>query len=104
MKTLDTFLDDLVKELKTMLNPKRLEIWPISRPKPNPYNARVHPPEQIEQLVASLKEFGIQRPILVDENGVILAGHGTLLAAQKLGLEQVPVVIVDNLTEEQKRA
>jgi DNA modification methylase len=85
-------------------NQKRLEMWPISRPKPNLHNSRIHPPEQIEQLAASLKQFGQRRPILVDENEVILTGHGLLLAAQHLGLDQVLVLIADDLTEEQKRA
>jgi DNA modification methylase len=82
----------------------KFEIWPIGRLKANPRNTRVHPPEQIRQLAASLKNFDMLRPIVVDEQGVILAGHGIWLAAQELRLEQVKVIIVDHLSEEQKRA
>jgi DNA modification methylase len=92
------------KRRTELTNEKRVEMWPINRPQPNPHNARVHPLEQIDQLAASIKEFGMQRCIVVDENGIMLTGHGIHQAAQKLGLEQVPVVIADDLTEEQKRA
>jgi len=67
-------------------------------------NARTHSDSQIAQIAASIKEFGWTNPILIDgENGVI-AGHGRLLAAQKLGLSEVPVIPLDGLTEIQKRA
>jgi DNA modification methylase len=82
----------------------RYEIWPIGRLKANPRNTRVHPPEQIRQLAASLKNFDMLRPIVVDEQGVILAGHGIWQAAQELRLEHVKVIIVDHLNEQQKRA
>jgi ParB-like chromosome segregation protein Spo0J len=88
------------KRRTELTNEKRVETWPIDRPQPNPHNARVHPPEQIDQLAASIKTFGMRRCIVVDENGIILTGHGIHQAAQKLGLEQVPVVIADDLTEE----
>jgi DNA modification methylase len=69
-----------------------------------PAQLAVHPPEQIEQLCASLRKFGQRRPILVDENEFILTGHGIHQAAQRLGLQQVLVMIADNLSEEDKRA
>ena len=52
------------------------EMWPIGRPKPNPHNARVHSPDQISQLAASMREFGCTRPLLADETDTLLAGHG----------------------------
>lgn len=67
-------------------------------------NARTHPPEQVAQIAASIAEFGFVNPILVDgENGVI-AGHGRLLAAQKLGLAEVPTIQLAHLSEHQKKA
>ena len=67
-------------------------------------NSRTHSDEQVSQIAASIKEFGFTNPILVDgENGVI-AGHGRLLAAKKLGMDTVPVIELKNLTEAQRRA
>ena len=56
------------------------------------------------QIAASIAEFGFNNPILVDSDAGIVAGHGRLLAARKLGLEEVPVVVLDHLSETQKRA
>lgn len=67
-------------------------------------NARMHSDEQVTQIASSIKEFGFNNPILTDgENGVI-AGHGRLLAAKKLGLETVPTIELSGLTEAQKKA
>ena len=67
-------------------------------------NARTHSAEQIKQVAASIKEFGFTNPILIDENNVIIAGHGRLEAAKSLGMALVPVRILDNLTDDQKKA
>src|SRR5262245_10249519 len=67
-------------------------------------NARVHSPEQIGQLAASIREFGFTNPVLIDADGGIIAGHGRVLAAQKLGLDTVPTIDVSYLTEAQRRA
>jgi len=67
-------------------------------------NARTHSAEQIKQVAASIKEFGFTNPILIDENNVIIAGHGRLQAAKSLGMASVPVRILDNLTDDQKKA
>ena len=85
-------------------NPRAVEMWPIDEVRPNPDNPRVHPEEQIAALAASLREFGWVRPILVDENKVVLVGHGMLAAARQLGLERVPVLVISHLTAIQKRA
>lgn len=82
----------------------RLELWPLERLKPFERNARTHSEAQLRQLVASLQEFGFTAPILVDGQDGILAGHGRLEAARRLGLAQVPVVVLDHLTPEQRRA
>ena len=60
--------------------------------------------EQVAQIAASIAEFGFTNPILAGSDGIIVAGHGRLAAAQKLGLERVPVVVLDHLTPTQRRA
>jgi DNA modification methylase len=83
---------------------KHLEIWPIERLKPYARNARTHSDEQVAKLAASIAEFGFTAPILVSADGDILAGHGRLAAAKRLGLETVPVVVLDHLSPTQRRA
>ena len=82
----------------------RIELWPLDRLKPYAKNARTHSDAQIAQIAASIVEFGFTAPILVSEDGGILAGHGRLAAAQKLALDVVPVVVLDHLTPIQRRA
>lgn len=67
-------------------------------------NSRTHSDEQVAQIAASIKEFGWTNPILVDGEGVIIAGHGRLMAARKLGYEEVPTIELRDLTEAQKKA
>jgi DNA modification methylase len=67
-------------------------------------NSRTHSDEQVAQIAASIKEFGWTNPILVDGEGVIIAGHGRLLAARKLGFDEVPTIELRDLTEAQKKA
>jgi ParB-like chromosome segregation protein Spo0J len=67
-------------------------------------NSRLHSEQQVAQIAGSIKEFGFTNPVLVDEANVIIAGHGRVLAAQRLGLEKVPCIRLDYLTEPQKRA
>ncbi|MFJ7171658.1 ParB/Srx family N-terminal domain-containing protein [Citrobacter freundii] len=67
-------------------------------------NARTHSDEQVAQLVASIKEFGWTNPVLVDECGEIIAGHGRVMAAESLSLDTVPVIVLSGLTDDQKRA
>src|SRR5258708_38301470 len=83
---------------------RRIELWPIDRLRPYERNARTQPDEQIAQIAASILEFGFTNPILVDSRDGILAGHGRLLAARKLKLAEVPVIVLDHLSETQKRA
>lgn len=77
---------------------------PLSELIPCARNARTHSDEQVAQLVASIKEFGWTNPVLVDEYGEIIAGHGRVMAAESLGMNAVPVIALTNLTEDQKRA
>jgi DNA modification methylase len=81
-----------------------IEHWPINRLIPYARNPRTHCDAQVAQIAASIREFGFNNPILVDTQSGIIAGHGRLLAARKLQLEQVPVIVLDHLSEAQKRA
>src|SRR6266851_6200530 len=83
---------------------KQVELWLIDKLVPFARNPRTHSDAQIAQIAASIAEFGFNNPILVDSNAGIIAGHGRLLAARKLGLKEVPVIVLDHLTEKQKRA
>lgn len=67
-------------------------------------NARTHSDEQVAQIAGSIKEFGFNSPVLVDKNNSIIAGHGRLMAARKLGMDKVPVVQLDHMTEAQRKA
>ncbi|SHF31341.1 site-specific DNA-methyltransferase [Thermomonas hydrothermalis] len=82
----------------------RIEHWPIDKLLPYVRNARQHSEEQIAQIAASIAEFGFVNPILTGADGVLVAGHGRLAAARKLGLPTVPVVVLDHLTPTQRRA
>jgi DNA modification methylase len=72
--------------------------------RPHPANAHIHPKKQIRQIGRSIRQVGFTVPIVVDENNVILAGHGRWLAAQHLGLQFVPVVVLSGLNEAERRA
>ena len=67
-------------------------------------NARTHSPEQVDQIAASIREWGWTVPVLVDEQGGIIAGHGRVLAAHKLAIAEVPVMVAAGWSEAQKRA
>lgn len=72
--------------------------------KPHPANARTHPRKQLEQLKASIREFGFTNPVLVDQHGIVIAGHGRLLAALELALTEIPIIRLGSLSETQVRA
>ena len=78
--------------------------WPVDKLIPYARNSRTHSAEQVAQVAASIVEFGWTSPILVGSDGVIIAGHARLLAARKLGLSEVPVVVLNHLSETQRRA
>src|SRR5579883_151459 len=78
--------------------------WPVERLIPYARNARTHSDEQVAQVAASIAEFGFVNPILVGPDGVIIAGHARLLAARKLRMTEVPVLVLGHLTETQRRA
>jgi len=81
-----------------------VEKWPLARLVPAAVNARMHSPAQVEQLSEAIKAWGFTTAILVDEEGRIIAGHGRVMAAERLGLKRVPVMVARGWSEEQKRA
>ena len=87
------------------MNPAdKVEKWAINKLIPYARNARTHSDEQISQLAASIKEWGWTTPVLVDEQGSIIAGHGRTLAAQRLQMTEVPVMVAAGWSEAKKRA
>jgi ParB-like chromosome segregation protein Spo0J len=82
----------------------KIEIWPINRPIPYARNARIIPQAAIDKVAGSISEFGFRQPIVIDKDGIIVAGHTRLLAAQKLGLKEVPVHVASELTPIQIKA
>lgn len=81
-----------------------IEIVPIDSIKAYKRNAHVHSPAQIEKIAASIREFSFTQPILVDAAHTVIAGHGRLAAARKLKLDEVPIIVLDHLTQAQARA
>ena len=88
---------------ETDLSALRLEFWPLDRLVPAARNARTHDKAQVAEIAGSIRAFGFANPILVGEDGDVVAGHGRLEAARALGLTEVPVVLLRNLTEIQRR-
>ena len=83
---------------------RRYENVKVSKLKPYENNARTHSQEQVEKIANSIKEFGFINPVIIDSDYGIIAGHGRVLGAQLLGMEEVPCLFVEDLTETQKRA
>lgn len=82
----------------------KVEHWDITKLVPYARNSRTHSDAQVAQIAASIREFGFTNPVLIDAQGGIIAGHGRVLAARKLKLEQVPCIMLDHLTDTQRRA
>jgi DNA modification methylase len=82
----------------------QIERWPVDRLIPSGVNPRTHSPEQVAQIAASIREFGFVNPILVGPDGGIIAGEGRLRAARTQGLREVPVIVLEHLSEVQRRA
>ncbi len=87
-----------------MSEAKQITLRPIVELTPYANNARTHSPEQVKQLAASIREFGFVNPVLVDGAGMIIAGHGRVMAAKEIGMAEVPCLAVEGLTEAQIRA
>ena len=84
--------------------PLTIEMWPLKKVLPYAGNAKIHPEIQIGQIVSSIKQFGFVNPVLVDAEGVLIAGHGRVMAAEKLNLKKIPVIQLGYLTEAQAKA
>jgi DNA modification methylase len=82
----------------------QVQVWSIDRLLPYIRNARTHTDQQVAQVAGSIREFGWTNPILVAADGTIIAGHARLAAARKLKMTEVPVIVLDHLTEAQRRA
>ncbi len=99
-----TPLEGAVLPAADIIMAQTIEIWPLDRLIPYSNNARTHSASQIDQLAANIKEFGFTQPLLVDSQSGIIAGHCRLLSARKLGMTHLPVIILDHLTDIQRRA
>ena len=84
--------------------PDHLETVSLDALIPYARNSRTHSEAQVAQIAASIREFGFTNPVLIDGQGGIIAGHGRVMAARKLGLESVPAIRIDYMTDAQKRA
>jgi hypothetical protein len=101
----------MVKQDKIGTN-KKIQAWPADHVErrsvesliPYARNARTHSDAQVAQLAASIQEWGWTTPVLIDEEGSIIAGHGRVMAARKLGIEDVPVMVASGWSEAQRRA
>lgn len=81
----------------------KIEYVPIDSIKPYAGNAKLHPQEQIDQIKRSIEQMGFNDPIAIWKNGEVIEGHGRLIAAQQLGMDKVPIIRLDGLTDEQRR-
>ena len=82
----------------------KIETIPTGELIPYARNAKKHDDSQVAKLAGSIKEFGFNNPVLIDKDNGIIAGHGRIMAAQKLGLENVPCIRLGHLTDTQRRA
>ena len=90
----------LHQDLRTL----NIQTVPVSDLTPDPRNARLHSDRQVKQIARSIESFGFNVPILIDAAGQVVAGHGRLLAARRLGWTEVPAIRLDHLSEAQVRA
>lgn len=86
------------------MNALKITYRPLPDLRPDPRNARRHSKKQIEKIASSIRSFGFNVPVLIDRSGSVLAGHGRLEAAQALGLDQVPTISIEHLSNAQQRA
>ena len=83
---------------------ERVEFWPIERLTPYSANARRHSEADIDKIVASILKWGWTNPVLVDEHGVLIAGHLRVTAAARMGLKSIPVIVAHGWSEHEKQA
>ncbi|WP_225132940.1 ParB/Srx family N-terminal domain-containing protein [Bradyrhizobium yuanmingense] len=90
--------------MDALIDKAAVEVWPIGRLRPYERNSRRHSPEQIEQIAASIRQWGWTMPILAADDGMVLAGHGRLAAGKLLAIPEVPVIVARGWSDQQKRA
>jgi ParB-like nuclease domain len=90
-------IEQIDDEIRRAVEPGAMEYVPVGDLKPNPHNARKHPESQIDLLAASIRQFGFVGAIIVDEENVIISGHGRRAAAKRIGMEVVPCIRVQSL-------
>lgn len=90
--------------MNTPLLPGPIEHWPLARLKPYARNTKAHDANQVVKAAASMAEFGWAVPVLVVADGELIAGHGSVLAAAHLGLNEAPVIVLGHLTEAERWA
>src|SRR6266480_5299201 len=100
---MDRYISPMLQP-STSLHPLSVTYRAVGSLKPDPRNARTHSTRQVEQIIASIREFGFTNPILLDPEGSVIAGHGRLRAAKSMGLAEVPTIELVGLSEAQKRA
>lgn len=86
------------------IRPTEIVLMDVTELKPNPNNVKEHPKSQIDGIIKSMQKTGFNDPIAVDENNMILEGHGRLMAAKRLHLRRIPVIVINGLSEEDKAA
>src|ERR1700680_959314 len=82
----------------------QIEYRSVDQLSKDPRNPRTHPDKQVSEIMASIEEYGFTNPVMIDSHDVIIAGHARVMAARKLGMEHVTVIVLGHLTEIQKRA
>jgi 16S rRNA G966 N2-methylase RsmD len=92
------------RQRRSQLENRRITTVALDHIKPHPRNARTHSKKQIRQIADSIQAVGFASPVLIDEHGVLLAGHGRLEAAKLLGLKTIPAIVIDGLSDARKRA
>lgn len=95
---------NMIKGKKETTAMRQVEPRQVADLIPHAMNARTHSDEQVAQIAASIREFGFTNPVLIDPKNGIIAGHGRLLAARKLGMDTVPCIVLDGLSDAQRRA
>jgi ParB-like chromosome segregation protein Spo0J len=93
-----------MEKLSKQIQSAKIETRKTDQLLPYARNARKHEDWQVAQIAASIKEFGFTNPVLIDETGEIVAGHGRVMSALKLGLEEVPCIVLGHLTPTQRKA
>jgi hypothetical protein len=95
---------EMIKDLIKQMQQSKIVVRPISDLLPYVRNSRIHEEWQISQIASSIKEFGFTNPVLIGDDGTIIAGHARVLAALKLNLDHVPCIALGYLTDAQRRA